>query len=279
MPDPRDAAATDTAAGGDAGHAHLIRIGPPFDEAPPRFALSLHKCGSTLLQKLFEDALARLGRPAVNIPVQLWKQGIPATAWAGDRSLAGLIRPGHVYTGYRERPAFLTDAELLAARSVLLVRDPRDALVSAFFSFGPRGSHGAIPNNPEAARLMEEARRRHEETGIDDWVLRRAPKVRRQFLGYRSLLGDPSLALFRYETVYFDKAGFLRAAFAHLGLPQDAAVLAQVAARHDILPETENPRRHIRKGSPGDHREKLRAATIARLDEEFAEVFELFGYR
>lgn len=46
----------------------------------------------------------------------------------------------------------------------------------------------------------------------------------------------------------------------------------------DRRPAQERPDKHVRRVTPGDHREKLQPATIARLNEAFGDVLERFGY-
>ena len=52
-----------------------------------------------------------------------------------------MIVPGRVYGGFRSMPLVFAQSELYRrSRKILLVRDPRDALVSEYFSLAY--SHG-----------------------------------------------------------------------------------------------------------------------------------------
>jgi hypothetical protein len=55
-------------------------------------------------------------------------------------------------------------------------------------------------------------------------------------------------------------------------------LLEQILGWADVMPEEEKPTAFVRKVRPGDHRDKLDAATIARLNEIFAEEIAKYGY-
>ena len=51
-----------------------------------------------------------------------------------------------------------------------------------------------------------------------------------------------------------------------------------MAAQNDIRPVEEDMSKHIRKGTPGDHREKLQKETIAKLNDIFRDTCSFYGY-
>jgi len=78
--------------------------------------------------------------------------------------------------------------------------------------------------------------------------------------------------------VFFDKETFLAEIFEHFGLSVGGNIIRNVARAHDIRPEQEDETQHIRKGTPGDHREKLKPQTIETLNDMFREVGGFYGY-
>ena len=82
----------------------------------------------------------------------------------------------------------------------------------------------------------------------------------------------------RYEDVSYDKHSFLREIFEHFGIGVPADIIAEVARQNDIRPKVENEARHIRKGTPGDHMQKLQPQTIATLNDTFRDVAAFYGY-
>jgi hypothetical protein len=251
---------------------------PPAGDFPPCFAFSIHKAGSTLMHKMIGETCVAAHIPAISIPDLLFREGVKAVAWQNDPSLVDLVGPGRVYFGFRQLPGFLLDprVRLREHRSVLLVRDPRDALVSEYYSFsGKSASHRLPDKNQDAFLKQAEATA---SLDIDEYVLKFAGAHLRKLQAYREHLDAGTTLLRRYEDIYFDKRTILGEIFAHFRLSPDAAILDQVAAANDVRPAAEDQRKHIRKGAPGDHRDKLRPETIAALDALFRDTCRHFGY-
>lgn len=88
---------------------------------------------------------------------------------------------------------------------------------------------------------------------------------------------DPRCLVLSYERHILDKRGLIRAIAGHSGLPVRDPQVEVFAARIDVVPETEDARRFVRRVLPGDHRDKPRPETIARLDQICAPVAGLFA--
>lgn len=245
----------------------------------PCFAFSVHKSGSSLLEKMILMVCKRAGLPAVSIPGLVFNEGHLDTDWKTDPEMKVLFTRNLVYYGFRFLPTALTEAEVDIAgkRFTLLVRDPRDALVSQYFSFGKKtGSHVAPKNNQDAFKAKMAAN--DDDTEIDDYVLRAAPNLLEKLSDYRAALNFDLGLVARYEDVFFDKQTYLAAVFAHFGLEVAPQIIAAVAEANDVRPEKEDETQHIRKGTPGDHAEKLRPETIAALNDIFRDVGAFYGY-
>jgi hypothetical protein len=242
------------------------------------FAFSIHKAGSTLMNSMIGAVCKAEGIPALSIPDRLFREGVSASEWDHDPALLDLVEPGRIYYGFRHLPRVLLDpkVKLREKRSVLLVRDPRDALVSEYFSYGGKHVSHRMPDKGKEAflkRINATA-----ELDIDAYVLRRSTIHLNKLKAYRNNLDFANVLLRRYEDVYFDKRQFLADIFAHFGQTVSAPVLDQVAQKYDIRPASEEVGKHIRKGEPGDHREKLQPETIAKLNGIFADISRSFGY-
>ena len=74
------------------------------------------------------------------------------------------------------------------------------------------------------------------------------------------------------------RENFLADIFTHFNIAVESDVLDEVAARNDIRPEVEDISKHIRKGTPGDHVNKLRPETITKLNDIFCETCAFYGY-
>ncbi|MEP6967906.1 MAG: hypothetical protein ABI906_07480 [Pseudomonadota bacterium] len=233
------------------------------------FIVGLVKSGSTLLNRIMrplcEGAGLRFNAPANDAR----QRGVELSAadWAFEPE-------GRAHGGLRNLPWPLPD--FAANRTVFLVRDPRDALTSLYFSMAY--SHGP-PGSTDGAAMLENFEQRRAKTRamtIDAFVLEQAAAFARRA---EETLGHlPAHRRYRYEDVIFDKQAWALDMLAYLGLTIPERRVASIVGRNDILPRDEDPQAHVRRVTPGDHREKLQASTIARLDDRLAPLLERFGY-
>lgn len=230
------------------------------------------------MHKMIGEVCEQSCIPAISMPDIFFLEGLSDEEWERDERLRDYVAPGRVYYGFRYLPGFMRPPgfSVDSRRSVLLVRDPRDALVSEYFSYGGRHISHVLPDkNPEA--FVERARE-NAALDIEEYVLRAAPDCLRKLVDYRDALDLEAVMVRRYEDIYFDKRKFLGEIFDHFGVTVADSVVARVAEANDIRPREEEIGKHIRKGAPGDHREKLKPETIGRLNELFRNVGREYGY-
>ncbi len=261
--------------------ATLTFAGVPFevrrdDGRPAFFLYGVRKSGSSIMNAMV-TSLARMNDVQyVDVAGMLFGKGVGVGAWQSDPAMGGLLHGGNVFGGFRDAPLGIEDHPLVRrSRSVLLVRDPRDALVSEYFSNAY--SH-SIPEEGEAREHMLEQRRRALRASVAEYVLRMAPGFRATLRHYAPFLRHPGLRLYRYERAIIDKRWFLRDVCDHWGWGVSEVQLDQILGWADVMPAEENPTAFVRKVTPGDHREKLDTATIAALDDLLRDELRLFGY-
>lgn len=245
---------------------------------PDCYAFSIHKAGSSLMHAMINQVCHFARIPGLSIPDTLFLEGISENIWGNDERIIDLIGPGRVYYGFRSLPKVLLNESvcLREKKSVLLVRDPRDALVSQYFSFGGKNVSHKLPNKDKEAFLEKFQTTSHME--IDQYVLHTAVNYRNKLNAYKNNLNFENVLLFKYEDIYFDKRKFLGDIFNHFGILVESKLLDDVASKNDIRPAAEDAAKHIRKGTPGDHVNKLRPETINKLNTIFAEICEWYGY-
>ncbi len=247
-------------------------------EFPPCYAFSVHKSGSTMMNKMIGTICKVRDIPSIALPNLFFDEAIPPRKWSQDPGLKEICSRNLLYFGFRFLPPVFADPDfrLKERRCVLLVRDPRDALVSQYFSFGKKDGSHRLPT--KGGEEMLARRQALEDLPIDEYVLGEASRLHEKLADYRDAL-NPGLTLMRrYEDVFFDKATFLGEIFAHFGLEVPQRAIERVAANNDVRPEKEDPTQHIRKGTPGDHAEKLAPETIASLNDTFRDVGAFYGY-
>ena len=223
-----------------------------------------------ILKKLTEA----VGMKFVSIPGELFERGIDPRLVEMD---ADLSRTGFCFGGFRfcpDLPMRLIDT----ARTILLVRDPRDAVVSLYFS--ARDSH-QLPGPDGALRRRMMARRQHASmTPLDEWVVENHGAVLAAVTSYitSGFLRRPNVVIYRYEDVIYRKRAWVQDILAWYGWQVRANVVDDIVRSFDTFPEKPDSRRHVRQVHPGNHKEMLKPATCERLDSCFAHVLEVLGY-
>jgi len=200
-----------------------------------------------------------------------------------------LCEPHSFYGPFRGGPAGLA-AQLSPARPIIHIRDPRDCLVSLYYSL--RYSH-PLPGGAAADDFLQ-LRRSVETMTIDDFVCgflldellcdrRIGSGLVRHLQLFRALIERrPDAILSKYEDMVTEFPDWLVAIVEQFGIPIDYEMIIDLIARTDFLVNLrveEDRRNHKRQITPGDHRRKLTAETQAILADFYAEDLEYFGYR
>jgi hypothetical protein len=245
------------------------------DDLPSCFVLGVRKSGSTVLNNMVA-ALANAHSFGVVDFGRMFLAGMIPRDWRFDPDLASLIRGGNVYLGFRDFPAALrSDPKFGASPKVLLVRDPRDALISEYFSNAY--SH-PVPAEGVARDFMLKARGDALSASMESSVIRSARFMAATMKEFTPLLSDPLLKLFRYEDVIFAKRRLLESISSHFGWQSDSRTISLILAWADVVPTEERPTEFIRRVHPGDHREKLSKPAIGELNAILADTLKTFGY-
>lgn len=245
---------------------------------PALFSLGVRKSGSTMLHKVIHFLANRNQTNIVDIPGTFFRNGFTVANWA-PLDLRELVAPGNLYSGFRAFPEGLAKTELYrTGLKVFMFRDPRDALVSQYFS--DAYSH-EIPKQEAAGDGHEIFLKKREEAqnaDIDEWVLEKAGGIRRTLLAYRDTLADPKCLTLRYEDYVFQKRRMIVKIVAHFGWKIEAPQVNRLLSDIDVVPDAEDKTRFVRKAVPGDHTAKLKSETIRRLNNKLAEVLTLYDY-
>lgn len=247
---------------------------------PACFTLGVARSGSSLLNDIVEELARANDRHIVDIGNVLFEASVLENQYRHDPELLSAILPGNVYVGLRMMPAVLAWSDLFVeGLKVLMVRDPRDVLVSRYFSDGWSHKMPAVDDPGKLTGNMERQRARAQNTTIDEYVLSLVPAAARTLMEYLPLLYSPTTVILAYEEYIFDKAALVDRILTHFGWIAEPVLIDWILSSADVFPETEDPGSHIRQVRPGDHRSKLRADTVNRLNQVLSEVMEPFGYR
>jgi Sulfotransferase domain len=249
-------------------------------EGPAYFVFGVRKSGSTLLNAVAAE-LARLnGRRFVNVGDKFFQQNVESIDWQYDPALPEILHPGNVYGGFRDMPFALLGNKLFErSPKLLIVRDPRDALVSEYFSNAY--SHPIPEPTPESSHmtaLMERQRRDALKNGPDVYVLDAAREMVRTIIEFGAVAKSSTTTVMKYEDYIFNKRELIGIIARQFGWAVDETSIVNILQWADVRPATEDPQAFIRKVAPGDHREKLRPATITSLDRMLRAAMRLLDY-
>lgn len=239
------------------------------------FFYTLHKCASTLFASYVLKNARGLRR--VNYAGQFFRGKNQGDFTFSDYGhVYGPLRVSSDWVGelYQKLTVRVTSPDFVRDKiAVFLVRDPRDIIVSWYYSIA--FSHGISPS-PEIAELQYRMRSETEAEGLDTFALRWSDRI----LGYFQIIDRLAAAsqhsvVLRYEDMIDNWENFAAGLTRYLEF--DNEVIQQIYERSRPVAKEDNAA-HRRSGKAGGYKSKLAASTIAQLDRKFAPMLRRFDY-
>lgn len=239
------------------------------------FFYTFHKCASTLFSNYIlpnipelehVDYAARSTHAPISDPLVFEEKGkvygpIRLTANHGIPCYQILIAP-------TANPEFVK-----GRRALFFLRDPRDILVSEFFSFGR--SH-ELAEEPGMRAVQERVREKISSQTLDEYCLERAPELLAAFQKMKELhAACENGLLLRYEELIDDFPAFAREIAGFLKLPEE---IIEEIRKQSRPGEGEDPAKHRRSGRTGSFAGKIQPETAKTIDGIFGAVLEEFRY-
>ncbi len=254
-----------------------INIHPPLkkggEDVTSIAFVSLHKCATTFFSGIVLKEVTDLAL----VDYQTYE-------YRNDANIQPIImEKGYIYAvlrlydkdhpGYKLTDDLVSPAKLKKIKTIFWVRDPRDILVSLYYSFG--FSHGESPN----AKIREHQRRRREriqKMTLDEYVLSEVHNIKWKFEKIDALRDElPNHLFIRYEEMIHDFETFFAALADYTSLD---GKLAEQIYRQTRPNKTEDPTKHKRSGKTGAYLDKLDTATIDELNRVLEPTLKKFGY-
>jgi len=246
------------------------------EEQESYFVFGVRKSGSSILNSIVGALAGMNGVQFIDVAGTLFKSGLRVSDWQSDGGLCELLRPGNVYGGFRNFPTGLACApRFRRSRKILMVRDPRDALVSEYFSNAY--SH-SIPQSGSGRSAMLAERDAALSSDLQSYVLRMAPSLRRALREYLPLMEDQTVQIVRYEDRIMQKKKLIGDICTFFSWSVSDENVGHILGWADIIPDAERPTAFVRRVRPGDYAEKLAPATIRELELFFQRELSCFGY-
>ena len=167
------------------------------------------------------------------------------------------------------QPEFIQDKIV-----IFLVRDPRDILVSSYYSFAY--SHG-VSSVKEIRKIQETSRKVYLAQSLDEYVLAGVSEQLKNFTTIAELSKMcQRCVLLKYEDM-IDKFDYFIAQLRQYLLIDDNIV--QEIYRRSRPKLNEEIASHQRSGKVGGYKDKLRQDTIKSLNSKLGEILEVFEYK
>lgn len=236
--------------------------------------LTLHKGGSTIMNKILVNLHAQIGVPNVNLAGAAWPTDMSPKDLIAQH--AGLIESRGYYFGPLRTPHIGALGDFAGQRAVVHVRDPRDCIVSSYFSTA--FSHAVPPVREQRERYLRR-RQRTLEHNLDDFAVKIAPRFALAFdMLYAILSKHPDAWLSKYEDMVLRTEQWLQELSRFVEIPITPRRREALAPLLRFKVAREAPDQHIRQITPGDHLRKLKPETIEQVTETLRDQLAMFGY-
>lgn len=235
---------------------------------------SLHKAGTSLMTHALRQAS---NLKHVDYETMIFDNKLVEKPVFYDHGhLYGVVRviqPGTspIYTSlgqYVSTPKFVKDKTI-----VCMVRDPRDILISLYYSL--RNSHVASAN-PEIQKTFQAQRDLLQNTSLGEFTLERTAIILTRFQILHELSQScKQKVILKYEDLVNNFEGFMAGFEQYINIPRERKQELYLASRP--LQE-EDHAAHKRSGKIGQYKEKLTPAMQQKITAIFRPMLELFGY-
>lgn len=175
------------------------------------------------------------------------------------------------------RSVYVSKMPILSKMKLIIqVRDPRDCLTSAYFSF--KASH-IPPEDPAKLAEFMERREKLQNTDIDQYVLSEVHSYITRMNVLKDLIADHDDALvLTYEEMVTDTDSWLAKVSDFIEQPLTDDLLSRLGETINFTVNKEDVSQHKRQVTPGDHKRKLKPETIAEMSDRLREQLDYFGY-
>jgi len=253
-----------------------------YSSHPSVIHFSVNKAATQYVRELLSRCAAENGMTTVGLAEYAFHTKFPYLDQLSDREMVQyqyLFNPvGYLYSVFGGMVEGIPELEKY--RVILMIRDPRDVLVSEYYSYAFSHSEPSRLGDKYAdfMRMRQKART----VTIDEYVVSECDRVCVNYERYVSLLLDryAHVLVTKYEEMTSDFEAWLKKILEHCEFKISDRLLESILneAGH-LKPKQEDIHQHIRKGMPGDYKEKLDRKTIDCIDAKFSSMLERFDYK
>lgn len=229
--------------------------------------------GSSICGELLRILARSCGYEHIDIMKQYHDIGVPPELIPDE--VIGQITEGEnkLFATFRSVPLSLLRLNLAQVRKVLVVRDPRDRLVSGYFA------EKNIHTKFEVGKALTEMTVGRDVGSIEKYCLTEASSYRHAAKDIINFCYRNSDTLvYKYEQIYEEPLAFMLDVCSRLDLFPSKEALSEAQVHGSFRTEAEDELQHKRQGKPGDHIRKLSPDIIETVSHVFEEELNYFGY-
>jgi hypothetical protein len=233
---------------------------------------SVNKAATQYVKRILTRCAAHHLTP-VCMSEYAWHTGFPYLFTLSNdevRPYLHIFRPhGYLYSTFGGLIEGIADIDDYLV--VIVLRDPRDVLVSGYYSYA--FSH-ALPQADLHRQAFTDYRDRTRSLSLDEYAIHACAGTRQQYERYLTFADQhPGAYLTRYEEMLTDFPRWLDNLLAYCQLSITPALRQRLLAEAQAArQQKEDLSRHRRQATPGEHGRKLQPATITYLNDHLADV-------
>lgn len=248
---------------------------------PSIIHFSVNKAATQYVRELLRRCADENGMTTVGLAEYAFHTKFPYLDQLSVREMAQyqyLFNPvGYLYSVFGGMVEGIPEIERY--RVILMIRDPRDVLVSEYYSYAFSHSEPSKLGNKyiDFMKMRQKAR----DVTIDEYVVSESDRLYVNYERYITLLLDRYAHVFvtKYEEMTSDFDAWLKKILEYCELEVgDELFECLLNEASSLKPKQEDVHQHVRKGMPGDYKEKLKRKTIDRLDAKFLPMLKRLDY-
>ena len=252
------------------------------NQHPSILHFSINKVATQYTKKILQECAIADGMQPVHIHGYAFNTDYPFLDHLSEEEMkqyAHIFKPqGYLYSNFSGMIVGIPEFEKY--RAFLIIRDPRDILVSQYYSHAY--SHAIPSKNGNKYEIFVKTSLHTRSISIDEYVIAESDKTLKIFLRYQTLMLDvyPEVCVLSYEEMTENFPNWLDKLLACCELEVSHSLKNKLIEENQrSRPIQENIHSHVRQGKAGDYKNKLKPETIRYLDEKFAPVLNAFGYK
>jgi hypothetical protein len=247
---------------------------------PSILHFSINKAATQYTRRI----LLRCGRENGLLPVQMsayaWNANFPYLFTLSAEEVKPYLHifhpQGYLYTVFGGLVEGIPNLDRY--HTVIMVRDPRDVLVSGFYSYAY--SHVAPPSEEKVEEFVE-WRTFVQNLTLDEYAIEISHNVRERLQKYLTVTAVyPQTCVLKYEQMIADFPSWLDCLLSYCQLTISPGLRRELIDEADRTShkKKEEISAHRRQVTPGEHQQKLKPETIDYLNTYLADVLTGFGY-